>query len=231
MAFNDQGMGVGGAGGGLPPMLPDDLPDSGAKWPKVLGIFSIVLGSLSALFSSCGACFGLIGSTVLENFLRNLPKPNQPMPPGSDPIAGAEKLALMRPWNMAQGVMGLLGLALAAWLIVSGVWMVRRQVRAIGSHKAWAAAQIVMTVLSCALGVVSTVLTAEAQAEIDRNHGGTMTAGTLIAWTLAGTAVAFVFFIAYPIVVLIVLGKPWAKAEAARWDSINRSDESDPFAN
>lgn len=188
-----------------------------AKWPKVVGVLSIVFGSLGVLVNGLCSCFMLAGPPFFRSMIEKIPKDQAPPRAGQNPKAAAETLALMQPWMAAQGLLMVVTLFTSVWLLIAGIMMLGRKPASVGQHKAWAWVRIVLAVLSAVLGVVSTAVTAARQAEIDQAYGGSKTAAGVLAQGLGFGVGGFVLIVVYPIVVLVVLSKPWAKAEVARW--------------
>lgn len=228
MTMNDQGM---GDGGGLPPTMPGELPGQEAKWPKVVGILSIVQGSLGVLLNACGGCFLLAGPSFLETMMRDLASKSTVKPkPGQNPLEAADTFALMKPWMGAQGVLVLVTLATSVWLLIAGISMVNRKPSSVGLHKGWAWTRLALSVVGLTLGIVSTVMTAAQQAEIKVTYGGNATATGVMTQGVVMAVVMTLAIMAYPVVVLVVLSKPWAKSEIERWRGEKAADEVDPFA-
>ena len=105
--------------GGLDPIHLQDLGDP-PGWPKVIGILSIIWGSLGV---TCAGC-GLVILPILPSLLG---KPGEPLPPTMhiDPMSG---------------VLYVLGIAQAVLLIVAGVMTLRRVAAGRWLHLLYAAA-------------------------------------------------------------------------------------------
>lgn len=214
--------------GQIDTQMDDLLGPPAAAWPKTLGIFSIVLGSLGVLANGCGSCFMLAGPSFLVSMMQNMPK-DRPAPPGQNPQAAIDTMTLMQPWMLAQGVVILVTLGTSVWLLIAGIQMVMRKPVSVPSHKAWAWVRMGLAAVMLVLGVVSTLLTAARQAEISQTYGGSDTAQGVMIKGLAFGFIGFVLIMIYPVVVLVVLSKPWAKSEVARWGT-DRAAEADAFA-
>ncbi|HYD01435.1 MAG TPA: hypothetical protein VEB22_09435 [Phycisphaerales bacterium] len=192
-----------------------------AKWPGVIGTTSVVLGSLGILCNTCFASFGLLFQGMLETWMRSLP--TQPGAPANrSPAAAADAMAVTRPWMMAQGLIALLSVALAAWLLVAGISMLKRKPASAGMHRAWAWSRLAVAAVGLCVGLAQTFLTSERVASITAS-----TAQAEIAKGLAMTAVGTVIVAAYPVIVLAVLSRPWAKDEVARWRAEGLPEDSE----
>lgn len=218
MAVNEPG---GWDAGRVPSLDAGDLGGfvEEAKWPKVIGVLSIVQGSLGVLANGCCGLFYVAGPAFLVPMMEKAPRPANP-PPGQDPRAGIETMTLLAPWMAAQGVLMLVTLLTSVLLLVAGIQMVMRRPAAVGLHKLWAGARLLLGVLGATLAVVTTFATAAGQAEIAQKYGGFANTPTKVILTGALPAVVITgLILAYPIVVLVVLRKPWAKSEVAKWKS------------
>lgn len=222
MSMNEPGRASrdGGDGSGVPPINAGDLglDEPVAKWPRVIGVLSTVFGSLGVLANGCGACFYLAGPSILINMMSGIKTQGTP-PPGQDPRAVVELMQLLQPWMLVTGVVMVATLATSVWLLIAGIQMLSRKPSSVAMHTWWAFARLALGVLGLLIGVVSTVSTAARQAEISQSYGGTDTATMVMVKALVPAVVVTALVLVYPVVVLVVLRKPWAKSEIARWKS------------
>lgn len=107
-----------------------DLPPDPPSWPKVIGIISIVLGSLGLVCGGCG--------TIMTPFLPKLMEmgaPGQEVPPvyaGNFPMLGA----------------GVLGILNALLLLIAGAMLIRRRPVARPLHLVYAILALPLVAIS-----------------------------------------------------------------------------------
>lgn len=217
MSMHDQG---GYVSGDVPPVIPGELGGLGerAKWPTVLGWFSIVLGALGILKNGCGAASNLVmGGAGMTAFMGG----------GSGPQAAqAEQMKQamggLSGWIMLTGALSLVSLFVSVLLLVAGISMLNRKVSSVGMHKAWAWVRIGMLIAETGVGLVlQTAMVNAMMTSMPQGGGGTPPpAGfsqMIMAFTVIGVCFSVLLGLAYPVTVLIVLGKRWAKEEVSRW--------------
>lgn len=106
------------------PELPPPLP----TWPKVVGIISIVWGSLGLVCGGCGLLSPIFVGMVMKGSGQELPPAMLAQPP--------------------QMVLMVLGLLLAVFLIIAGVTIINRKPSGFAMHLGYSLIAIPLTLLS-----------------------------------------------------------------------------------
>ncbi len=119
---------------------PDLLPDEPPRWPTVVGVISIVWGSLGII---CGGC-GLASPLIMEAMLAQ-----QASQQGMGPMPDIMKPG---PLQMALGVVGLLWTVL---LLVAGIMLTLRKPVARPLHLVYAVVNIILTIVGTIMGIAS----------------------------------------------------------------------------
>ncbi|MFT3687152.1 MAG: hypothetical protein QM783_19885 [Phycisphaerales bacterium] len=201
----------------LPPAMSDPLsplPEEPARWPSVLGWFSISLGVLGILKNLCGAISNLaFGGKMFTGFGQS---PEQ--------AAAVEKvMAGMGTTVMAMGALAVVSLFVSALLLIAGIQLLQRKPASAGMHMIWVAIRLVIGLAECAvLFVYQSAIMKAAIESMPQRPGGpppSSMMGCMNVMTGCGVVVGVLWVIAYPVTVAIVLTRPWAKAEVARWRS------------
>ncbi len=180
-------------------------------WPKVIGVISIVLGSLAAV----GGCIGTVmqlSMGALKGFLEKV----TPKGAGPDPLATWEAMERFAPWTMA---VQLLLMAVAILLLIAGIGLVRRRRWSIKAGVVWA----VLKILAVVPNAVLTYVTVNAQMEAvpkDPNMQQ-MPAGLFsMIGSFGGIAAALWALLwgwAYPVFILIWFSRRKIKDEVEGW--------------
>jgi hypothetical protein len=95
------------------PVMPNDLPNEPASWPKVIGIISIVWGSIGLLCGICG-----IGGLLFSGAIVNI------VPPEQQEQMRAQMAAQQSPIMFVHYGIGFL---LAILLLIAGIQTLRRE--------------------------------------------------------------------------------------------------------
>jgi hypothetical protein len=111
------------------PMLEESLP----SWPKVVGIVSIVWGSLGIMCNGCGVASMLVMPGLMAQAV-----PNEPMPPQ------------FQPSGLAIAASGL-SVVVSAVLILAGILVMRRREVGRWLHLGYAGAALVLTIVGVAI--------------------------------------------------------------------------------
>jgi len=182
----------------VPPTEPGELAASPreTRWPRILGIVSIILGILGVLAGAIGASAGLIVKT-----LRAMVEDQ-----------GAVDWEAVRRAVAWLARISLVAAILAVMLLVVGIGLVRRRGWAIRLGKVWAIAQIVVTVL----GTAGSHVIQRAILEALRQSGGTA-GGVPISSSLAGTVWSILWGCALPVFMLIWFARQEIREEVAAW--------------
>lgn len=157
------------------------------QWPKVVGIFSIVWGSLGVVCNGCGTVWFL----VLPQFLKMAEEQNGPAPDAFIPP----------PLMMIANVLSILVTAL---LLVAGILTVKRSMTGRVLHLVYAPLSILVSVV----GLVGGMQQSKAVRDwVAQNPGSpyAKSAGTGTAGEIAGYAIA-AFVMLYPLFTLVWFG-------------------------
>lgn len=204
-----------------PPPL-DDWDQTPAAWPRVLGTFSIVLGALGMVKNGLSCYSNIVMGGKGMPMFGTTPEQAEAV---ERSIAGMGGLVTV------MGVVALLSFAVSAWLFAAGVLMTSRRVASVNQHKGWAMTRMLFVLVEGGLGFVFSRAMATAMlSSMPKGNGGPspqfmetcMTVGMAL-----GVLMNLAIGLAYPIVVLSVLGRPWAKEEIARWGRSGGSDFAD----
>lgn len=174
-----------------------DLPPEPPRWPKVVGITSIVWGSIGVACGICGSVSWLMMPAMLK--------------PAEERFGPAPDV--MRPTLVQQGLVAL-SLPLAVMLIVAGVSVLRRRATGRPLHLAYAGLSLPLTLLGTAAGVVQLL----AQMEWVRNNGDSPWAKQMNpAFGIGGLAMGLVLGAAWPAFCLVWFGAMKKRPEEG-WD-------------
>jgi hypothetical protein len=202
---------AGGVGADLSMEGFDEEP---ARWPSVLGWFSVVLGALGILKNGFSAVSNLaFGGKGMTGFGQR-PEVKEAL---------EKTMAGMSGFIIATGLLAVIALLVSVWLLVAGVKLIKRRPEAAGLHKGWAAVRILIVILEgAAVWVYSTTTTRAVLETMPKGPNAPppeLMAKIMAFSTGCGMCFHFLIFLAYPVTVLIVLSRPWAKSEAERWRS------------
>lgn len=189
--------------GAAPPTVPGALGSSAAAWPTVLGVISIVLGSLGALKNACGVVAGLAQGIALMGYSSRV-----------YPSGGG--------WTFVTAVLNLVSLGVSVWLLVAGIRLLKRKVVSVRLHKGWAWTRIAVALVEAAVGGIVQAITVSSMMQSMGASGGAGAPPPGMAPAVMGFGfliliVTLLFSLTYPIVVLGVLSRPWAQQEIGRW--------------
>jgi hypothetical protein len=176
---------------------PGELPvyPRDTRWPKALGIISIILGVLGILAGFIGASAGLIVKTL------------QAMVEDKGAVD----------WNAVSRAVtwlariSLVSAILAVVLLVVGVGLVRRRAWAIPLGKTWAVLQIIVAILGT--GMSHMIQRSIAEAIQQAGTTGRMPIGT----SPAATAWSLLWGCALPVFMLIWFARREIREEVAAW--------------
>lgn len=131
-----------------PPITPSasGIPDFGdlgpanqpRSWPKVVGIVSIVWGSLGLVCNGCG----FVGNISQDAMMKMMPQPQGPDAPQIPPMPDAMKAGVV---DIAGAALGFL---LSALLIIAGSVLIARRPAGRTLHLAYAAVSILVTIFT-----------------------------------------------------------------------------------
>lgn len=179
-----------------PPNQSDFMPTTEApKWPTVVGIISIVWGSLGVICNGCGALSPIVGNAMV-----NMVPPEQQdqlrqqMAAGSSPVAVA---------------ISVLAVLMSVFLIAAGLMTLKR--RGVGRvmHLGWASISILLGIAGGFLGWSAV------QAQVQQMQGSNpQQAAAQQAGAVGGMAIGVCFGLLYPIFCLVWFGALGKRPEA-----------------
>ncbi len=206
------------AAGSVPPVVAGPLGVHRATWPTVVGVLSVVLGSLGILKNACGSVSGITQGVAGGG--------------GLSPMG----LGQYGAWAFVGAAVSVLSLAVSAWLLWAGVLLLKRRRGSVAAHKGWAWARIGVALVEVLVsGVMQSVVFQGAWGSGGVGTGGTAGAGgaggaatsggtdtaMLIGMLAVMAAFSLTLALAYPVVVLVVFSRPWAKDEVKRWSGLH----------
>ena len=116
-----------------------------SSWPTVVGIVGIVFGALGVL----GGLIGAVSSLLTDSIMRSV----APGIAAGQPDVQA-MLDVATRWKGLTLALAVVGLAVAAILLVGGIQLVRRRQNSIKNLRIWAAAKMLLVVANAILGVL-----------------------------------------------------------------------------
>jgi uncharacterized membrane protein SirB2 len=183
----------------VPPTIPGALPSPKTRWPKVLGVISVILGILGVL----GGVWNLVFQEFIGGFTMGQTQAEQ------QALQGMRDFAR---WNLAYG---LVGAVVAAALLVAGIGLIKRRRMGAQWAKGWAIAKMVLVIGGAVLAVL---MQQGVMAAAQQSPGSPAMMGSIMA---AMTVVTVVFALAWgwalPLFVLIWLGRAKIREEVSTW--------------
>jgi hypothetical protein len=126
-----------------PPMMPNDLPAEPPAWPKAIGIFSIVWGSLAVICGVCGAIAVLSMDQIFQWAANMQAQSGRPAPQGfpSGPMPHELKM------NAIQLIGAFISPIGGILLLAAGIFLVQRKPPARPLHLSYAITSLLGTLL------------------------------------------------------------------------------------
>lgn len=187
-----------------PPTRPGMVAEPPARqsgWPKVIGIIAIVLGSLGIL----GAVYGAVSPLVMGPLARMMP---------AEHAAGVEA---MQEFSVRVVLVSLLALAVAVWLLVGGIALVKRRRSSRKTCLTWAVVKMLFVVLNSVISYAMVEAQMEAMMQQSPNTPG-MPAGFMSGFSAIGLVFGICWGWALPVFMLIWFSRGEIKAEVAQWE-------------
>jgi MFS family permease len=181
---------------GTPPTeLPPDfeLPDEPPRWPKVVGVTSIIFGALSL---TCGG-MGLVMMGLMPVLMKAVADQMGPMPDAMKP-------------NAAMMVAGVIGLGVAVLLIIAGIVTVQRKPAGRRLHLVYAVLGIASTFVGLYLQLRHQAGFQQWAAQNPDNLWAQQGGGV---WQLIGLAFSIFLGFGWPLFCLIWFGLVKTRAE------------------
>ncbi len=189
-----------------PPVGLGELPDLPSKWPSVIGVISIVFGSLGLV---CYGCNSL--STMLSPMMQNAlpPEARASMPQGTFLVISIASYCV--------------NFVLSVWLLTTGIGQLRRRPWSRASAIGWSLVKILTTVV----GTVATLaflpdIVARTNSMFQRPNATalfTITESMIVAIMVIG----LVFSIAWPVFMLVWFMRQRIRDEVTAWAEEARS--------
>ncbi len=184
-------------------------PDAQSSWPTVIGIISIIFGSLGALGGAYQAVapflMGMIGGFV----------------PESDDQAKVV-FESMAAWRFPLMVVGIGSLILSVMLIVCGAQLVGRKESASGLHKKWAISKILFSLVAVTINTLAQMaqmkVAMEQQSQSMGGGGAQFVETAMMVAMVVGIIMGIAFACAYPVFILIWFSREKVKNEVQSWE-------------
>lgn len=188
----------------------EGFEEAPARWPSVLGWFSVVLGVLGIMKNACGAVANL-------GFGGNLPIGQR----AEQKQAIEDALSGMGVIVGSLGVLAIVSTGVSVLLLVAGLQLLKRRPGAVKLHRGWALIRLFVGLIELGLAYVQQAAVMKATIEsMPTGQGGPPPAQMATCMNVmfsCGMGFGLLVLLAYPITVLVVLSRPWAKAEIAKW--------------
>ncbi len=189
-----------------PPSEVGELPPKPSGWPTAIGAISIVFGSLGLVCYGCGSL-----NTVLSPWLVGMvPEDQRP------PIAQGLQL-FVQIFQMCAAT------GLSVWLLIAGIGLTRRRPWARSHVIGWSVAKLVLNLLSTAASVAFVgEMVKQFNAQLAGPEGTPIFTVT-VPMMLAFFAVSVLWFVLWPIFLLIWFSRGAVKDEVAAWEAESRA--------
>lgn len=161
------------------------------SWPRVIGIVSIVWGSLGLVCNGCGLVMQVFQSAMMSM----IPQPSGPNAQQLPPIPDVMKPTALEVANMGAG------LVICVVLIIAGAMLAARNPKARAAHLAYAGLSILATVVGTAIFIQKqSAIMAWAKQNPDNLWAKSQTQGANFAFISIGFGV--LLGLAYPLFIL-----------------------------
>lgn len=190
-----------------PPIDAGEIPQQPSAWPKVIGVITIIFGSLAIL----QGCVGAVSSLFMSSLSAIVP---------AEQAAVYDAMEDLKPWMIIGAV---LALGLGILLLVAGIGLVRRRAWSPTACMVWAGIKMVFVVGYTILGDMAQQAQFEAMQEMmqqDPNMPAAMPAmmGSFMQVFGVFTIVLGILWgWALPVFLLIWFARSKIKAEVAGW--------------
>jgi uncharacterized membrane protein SirB2 len=187
----------------IEPVADAIVVQSQTTWPAVLGIVAIVFGGFGLL----GGCLGLASTLFMAGPLADLAAQS-----GSNNAIVFEQMQEFKSWILAF-VVG--GAVLAAWLLVSGIGILRRQSWAGSSAMSWAVAKMFLVAGQIVFNFQMQQQQFAAISNADKSPFNMGQFGQIIA--VVSAVFGLIWGWALPVFLIIWFRRASIKAETASW--------------
>jgi hypothetical protein len=192
-----------------PPLEPGALPPPApGNWPTVIGVIAIVYASFGIL----GAIWALIAPFMMSAMTSMMPaEPSKQM---AASMAGVQK------WMGLSAASNALNLAGAAVLLLAGIGLLRRRGWSRSVAIVWAVFKMAFAVLAAVVGyLIAIEQMAVMQQQMQSKGGAAMPVGFMQAFLPLGIGISIAVGWAFPIFMLVWMGRGRVRAEVAGWET------------
>ena len=196
-------------GPSVPPMAPGPIPQTHptSRWPKVIGIIAIVLGSFGAL----GGCIGMFGPM----FTDMIKEVAEGQPGTAATVVQFEVAAEWATWTIVQSICGL---AVGVVLILAGVGLLKRRGWGPKATISWAVLKMLLVVGTSVIAYGQATAAFDRMADLPNLQSlpqGATAFGSIVAMIFLGLNAVWGW--ALPVFMLIWFSRSKIKAETAQW--------------
>lgn len=188
-----------------PPIPAHEIRPRPSRWPKVIGVISVVLGSLGVLGGICGTLAMVVGQGVMTL--------------AAQQQQGASAVQAMQDQTSFTVLSLLTGLLLALFLLVAGVVLICRRRRGVTLLKVWAVCRIVAVGVGSVIGYFVGVAQMEVMQQT--TMGSNQPPPGMASFITGGMILLFVLGLlwgwAWPIFVLIWLRRQKIRDDYSTW--------------
>lgn len=193
-----------------PPVYGGEIPAPPKTWPTVIGVIMIIVAVLGLLQNMCGGVVSVLMPAIQSGM---------PAEANDDPVFAAQMDLTMRymPFYVANAV---ILIVLGVLLLMAGISMLKRRLRAVKYSRIWAVARILWAIPAAVITYFITIETFKAIEQAAANAGQPMPAGLIGFMQMlgpVGAAVQLVVWCALPVFLLIWLSLSNVKNEVAKW--------------
>ena len=183
----------------IPPQQPGEIggPEQAATWPKIIGVISIVFGSVACL----SGAWGLLAPRLMEAVAVKAPQ------------SQAAPFAAMEGWGTWIVVSSALTMLIAPVLLVAGIDLVRRRRRGIKLGRVWAVLKMIFAVAGSYLGFVMIQEQFRQMPQQKLPVGGDF----FVVMGVVGAVAGVLWSCAYPVFLLIWFSRAKVRTEYTQW--------------
>lgn len=198
-----------------PPTMPGEVtpPHAQSKWPRVLGIIMIVLGSLATL----GSCFGTVALFFQDKLMDFAASASGKGSPAAQDLT-IQAAAIVK-WKWASFGSNVFLMVCAVLCLVAGIGILKRRAGGVTQAKLWAVLKMVAAVVGGVVGFLMQRDIFQAMQQAGTT-GANMPAG--VAGAMQGVQAAMLFGSvvwqwALPVFVLVWLSRAKVREETSLW--------------
>lgn len=192
-----------------PPLEPGALPPPApGNWPTVIGVIAIVYASFGIL----SAIWAMIAPFIMSAMASAMPAEAGKQMAAS--MAGVQK------WMGLNVASNALNLAAATVLLLAGIGLLRRRGWSRSVAIVWAVFKMAFAVLAAVVGYLIAVEQMAVMQQQMQSKGGTaMPVGFMQAFLPLGIGISIVIGWAFPIFMLVWMGRGSIRSEVAGWET------------